>query len=179
MAEAYYVDPNGLDSNSGSKDQPFKTISCARDHVRESGGLGKEPVTVYLREGTYYLDDTLVFTADDSGTPDAPVTYAAYEKEKVVVSGGSRLELEWEPHREGIFQAKTPEGLVVDELFVNGERRHMARYPNFDPKVLPYNGYAADAFAPDRAARCADPTGGDIPVVHVYHSGVDHYRTTG
>ena len=34
--------------------------------------------------------------------------------------------------------------------FVNGQRQLMARYPNYDSKVRPYGGYAADAFSRER-----------------------------
>ncbi len=149
----YYVSPNGSDSNPGSIDKPFQTVAHARDTIRRGGSLKKQPITVYLREGTYYLNDPLVFSAEDSGTPNAPVTYSAYKGEKVIISGGSKLALTWKPYRDGILQAETPAGLEIDQLFVNGKRQHMARYPNYDPNASPYNGAAADAFSPERAAR--------------------------
>jgi hypothetical protein len=87
--------------------------------------------------------------------------------------------LDWEPYRDGIFQAKTAAGFEIDQLFVNGQRQHMARYPNYDPKILPYNGYAADAFSPTRAARWSDPTGGYIHAMHKERWGGYHYLITG
>ena len=67
----------------------------------------------------------------------------------------------------------------MDQLFVNGKRQHMARYPNYDPDVLPLNGYAADAFSPERASRWKDPAGGYIHAMHSKHWGGYHYRITG
>ncbi len=55
----------------------------------------------------------------------------------------------------------------------------MARYPNFDPDARPYNGAAADAFSPQRAARWTDPSGGFIHAMHRAHWGGYHYRITG
>ncbi|MBT3294856.1 MAG: PDZ domain-containing protein [Verrucomicrobia bacterium] len=55
----------------------------------------------------------------------------------------------------------------------------MARYPNYDPAIKPYDGYAADAFSPDRAAGWADPAGGYIHAMHAHHWGGYHYRITG
>lgn len=147
--------------------------------ARKSADLGKRPVTVYLREGTYYLADTVRFTCADSGAPGAAVTYSAYEGETVVISGGTKLKLAWKPYRNGILRAKTPEGLEFDQLFVDGKRQHMARYPNFYPDVLPYNGFSADAFSPDRAAAWADPAGGFIHAMHRLGWGGYHYRITG
>jgi hypothetical protein len=154
-----YVSVDGRDANPGSREKPFATLGHARDAIRQIG-VKSGPVTVHVRGGTYYLPETLVFTAADSGTKDAPVTYAAEPGEEVVLSGGSRLELRWEPYKDGIFKAATPPGLTMDQLFVAGKRQPMARYPNFDAKQPIYNGYAADAFSPERAAHWADPAGG-------------------
>ncbi len=55
----------------------------------------------------------------------------------------------------------------------------MARYPNYDPNIRPLNGYAADAFSPERAARWQDPAGGYIHAMHSKHWGGYHYRITG
>ena len=179
IAAEYYVDPDGSDSNAGAIGSPFGSIAQARDVVRRQGAARREPVTVYLREGTHYLAETLVLTEADSATEEAPITYSAYQDEKVVVSGGSKLSLAWKPYREGILQARTSAGPQIDQLFVNGRRRHMARYPNYDPDAHPYNGSAADAFSPERAAGWADPAGGYIHAMHRNHWGGYHYRITG
>ena len=47
---------------------------------------------VVLRGGTYYLDSPVEFSPEDSGAEKAPVVYAARTGEKVVLSGGHRLE---------------------------------------------------------------------------------------
>ncbi|MBT3193815.1 MAG: signaling protein, partial [Verrucomicrobia bacterium] len=179
QAAEIYVAPGGSDANPGTKQQPFKSIAHAQEHVRESGLLGKQPVTVYLREGTYYLSDALVFTPRDSGTEDAPVRYISHEGEDVAISGGLKLDLEWEPYRDGILQAKAPAGVAMDQLFVNGERQHMARYPNYDPNVRVFNGYAEDAFSKERAARWKNPAGGYMHAIHRARWGGFHFLITG
>ncbi len=173
----FFVAPEGADTNPGTLDRPFATLGRAREAIRSrSDG---DAVTVFLREGIYYLDETFVLTAADSGARDAPVVYRAYHNEKPVISGGLRLDLRWEPHRDGIMKAKVPTGLKTDQLFVNGERQPMARYPNFDPDQRIFNGYAADAFGPERAARWADPRGGFIHAMHRHMWGDYHYIITG
>lgn len=179
MDEDYYVAPCGSDSNPGSIDRPFKTIARAQAKVHESAGRGKRPITIHLQGGVYYLKDTVVFSAKDSGAPDAVVTYSAYKGEKVVISGGSKLKPDWRPYRDGILQAEMPAGLEFDQLFVGGKRQHMARYPTFDPNKQPYNGFAGDAFSPERAARWADPAGGYIHAMHKSHWGGYHYLIIG
>ncbi len=177
-----HVSPAGNDTAAGTKDAPFLTLAQARDHVRKSPALGKEPINVNLASGTYHLPETLRFSAADSGTADAPVTYqgiASEDGSNVILSGARPLELSWKPYKNGIFQASTPAGLSIDQLFINGQGQHMARYPNYDPKITVYNGFAADAFSPERAAKWADPAGGYIHAIHTHHWGGYHYRITG
>ena len=95
MTQTYYVDPCGSDANPGSKKMPFKTLAHAQSIVRRHPNLGRSPLRVYLREGTHYLEQTLVFRPEDSGTRDAPVAYAAHPGECAVVSGGAALTLHW------------------------------------------------------------------------------------
>ncbi len=125
-------------------------------------------MTVTIRGGPYELDEPLVFTREDSGTADRPVVWQAAPGEAVVISGGRTMSLDWQPHRGEVFRAQLPEGVAVDQLFLNGERQHLARYPNYDPAVSIYNGYAADAISPERVARWADPT---TAIVHAMHPG--------
>ncbi len=181
VAEAadYFVATDGSDANPGTLEYPFQSIEHAQAQVRKDSARGKQPITVYLRAGTFYLKHPLVFTHEDSGSPDAPVTYAAYKSEKVVVSGGCALELSWRPFRNGILQADTPPGLEFDQLFASGERQHIARYPNYDLQKSPYHGFSADAFSPQRAAHWADPAGGFIHAMHQNHWGGYHYLITG
>lgn len=179
MAEDYYIAPDGRDSNPGTAERPFQSITRAQAEVRRNTALGNRPVTVYLKGGTYYLDAPIRFTDEDSGTSEAPVTYKAVESEEVIISGGVKLSLTWEPYKNGIFQAEVPEDMVIDQLFMNGIRQPMARYPNLDPTVRVYNGFSADAFSPERAAGWADPAGGYIHAMHRHRWGGYHYVITG
>jgi hypothetical protein len=177
-AVEFYVSPAGNDANPGTKQAPFANIAKARDVVRARAAK-TEPVNIYLGGGTYYLPDTLVFEAADSGTKDAPITYAAVPGEEPILSGGTKLQLEWTAYRDGIMQAKVPADLTADQLFVNGQRQQMARYPNFDPNVTYFNGFAADAISPERVARWADPAGGFIKAMHRSEWGDYTYLITG
>lgn len=174
-----YVSPAGSDQNPGTLERPLQTVAAAQKAARARAG--KEPVTVTFAEGTYYLPETVVFTAADSGTAQAPVVYRAAQEGRAVISGGLKLALRWEAFRDGVFKAATPAGLALDQLFINGRRQRMARYPNYDATktTAAYQGYAADAFAPARAARWSDPIGGYIHAMHVARWGGYHYRITG
>jgi hypothetical protein len=174
-----HVSPEGSDSAAGSSASPLRTLEEAQSRAREFAG--KLPVTVLCGDGIYYLEETLELTKEDSGTAEAPVVYRAQNEGQAVLSGGLLLKLQWEPYRDGIQMARTPEGLDLDQLFVNGERQHMARYPNYDPakKDVPYRGSAADAFTPERAKTWSDPAGGYIHAMHEDRWGGYHYRITG
>jgi hypothetical protein len=187
MAAEFFVSPDGDDAAPGTRVAPFATLARAQQAARPLNG--KEPVEVIVRGGTYYLPSTLVFTSVDSGTANAPVIYRAAPGEEAILSGGQKLVLQWSPAGNGIWTAKIPfaetdstRGATnepFDQFFVNGQRMPMARYPNEDPTVRPYDGYAADAFSPGRAAGWANPAGGYIHAMHRHHWGGYHYRITG
>jgi Right handed beta helix region len=170
LASELHVATGGSDDNPGTQARPLATLAGARKAARAA----TRPVKIWVHGGTYYLPEPLVLTAEDRG-----VTWQALPEESVVISGGAKLDLRWESYRDGIMQARTPGGLDIDQLFVDGRRQRMARYPNFDANVRPYGGFAADAFGRERAARWADPTGGYIHAMHRAQWGGYHYRITG
>ena len=174
-----HVVPNGKDTNPGTEGAPLATLAAARDAARKV--TGKEAVTVHVGDGIYYLRETLVFTPADSGSAEFPVVYRAVNEGRAVLSGGSELKLDWKPFRNGIFQAPTPQGLKIDQLFINSKAQRMARYPNFDAakKTAAYQGYSADAFSKERAVKWADPVGGYIHAMHTSRWGGYHYLITG
>jgi hypothetical protein len=173
-----YVAPNGNDADPGTLEKPFASLQRAQQAARKVAG--REAVAVMIRAGSYYLPETLVFTAVDSGSKAAPVVYQAYQNEQPVISGGIQMRnLKWEPYKDGIMRAHLPAGFTTDQLFVNGESQPLARYPNMDPKARFFHGTAADAFSPERAARWKDPSGGFIHALHVQEWGGMHYRITG
>ncbi len=176
-AAEIHVSPVGNDTDSGTAARPLSTIAAAQRLARSMAG--REPVTVRLHEGTYYLPDTLRFTPEDSGTAKAPVVYAAAPGERPVISGGVRLKLGWTLLGGGVYQSKTQAGLVLDQLFVNGQRQQMARYPDYDPNARQFNGSAADAIATERVVRWSEPAGGYIHAMHEALWGDMHWRILG
>jgi len=179
LALDLHVALHGNDTNPGTETKPLATLAAARDAARKA--VGKEPVTVHVGDGVYHLAETMVFTPEDSGSAEFPVIYRSVNEGRAVLSGGSELNLAWKPYRDGIFQAATPQGLEIDQLFINGKVQRMARYPNYDAakKTDAYQGYAADAFSKERAAKWGDPTGGFIHAMHSSRWGSYHYRITG
>jgi hypothetical protein len=97
-----YVATNGNDSwsgkipapNAAGTDGPFATLERARDEIRElkkGDGLPEGCVEVRVRGGTYSMDGPLELSSEDSGTADAPISYAALEGEEVRLVGGKAI----------------------------------------------------------------------------------------
>ena len=132
----FYVAVAGSDANRGTEDMPFATLARARDAARKLRQESPGPITVLVREGTYYQDEPLVFGAADSGAVEAPMTFAAEAGELVTISGGQPLVCEWQPYERGIVRCELPAvargELDFTQLFVNGKRQIRARYPNYD-----------------------------------------------
>ena len=174
-----YVSNEGNDRNDGSKDKPVATLQKAQVLVREKAG--QEVVNIYIEDGIYYLPNTLVFKPNDSGAEGKEITYQAINEGQAIISGGSLLYLNWQPYKDGIYQAETPEGLNIDQVFINGKNQCMARYPNYDAskKTAAYQGFASDAFSKERVTGWADPAGGYIHAMHRSRWGGYHYIITG
>ena len=174
-----YVSKKGSDKNKGTKKKPLATLEKAKELAQAKAG--KESVTIYVGDGIYYLANTLEFKAEDSGKEGKPVIYKAQNEGKAMISGGSVLDVSWKEYKNGIFQAKTPAGVKIDQLFVDGENQRMARYPNYDPEKTtePYNGYAADAISKERAANWKNPKGAYLHAMHRSQWGGYHYLITG
>ena len=103
----------------------------------------------------------------------------SYPGEKVVISGGQKLDLDWKPYKKGIMCAKIEGQVQMDMLLVNGEIRHMARYPNYDEQAIRFNGTSAEATAPSRVKQWKHPETGYLHAMHRSDWGDFHYRITG
>lgn len=79
------VSPDGNDSNDGSLERPLKTLGAAKEKAKTVEAEGN--ITVWFREGTYQIADTVEFTADDR----AGTLYRSYPDEKVCFSGAKEI----------------------------------------------------------------------------------------
>ena len=84
-----YVSPLGKDDNPGTKEKPFNTMKRAQEEVRKL--KDKKSVTVYLRGGSYFLSQPVIFTNEDSGAENSPVVYRSYEGEEARIIGGVQI----------------------------------------------------------------------------------------
>jgi len=118
VAGAFYVAPNGSDSNPGTKEQPWATIQHAADTLTAGQ-------TVYIRGGTYPISTRIV--TKNSGTADKWITFAAYPGEQPVIEAKDmELGNEQYPHDLGAFwisnnvQYVRVEGLTVQNSPASG-----------------------------------------------------------
>lgn len=123
--------PTGSDSNPGTLDQPFATVSKARDTVRTVNGAMTGDIVVYLRGGTYELTSTLAFAAADRGTNGNKIIYRAYGSEKPVVSGGKRITGWTQVSGQKYYSANVPTGsgfaAYFRQIWVDGRRARQAQ----------------------------------------------------
>lgn len=131
-----YVAPSGKDTNPGTMAQPFASLAAARDHVRllRNSREISGPVEIFISGGTYYLEQPVVFTHEDSGTEDAPLIIRAHADDIPVFSGATRL-APFEKASGNLWKTRIPEiqqyGGSVQQLFVNGKRAVRARTPDY------------------------------------------------
>ncbi len=170
--QTYFISSCGNDSADGSLDSPLLHIHEAIERGENSDD---QEIHVYIREGKYYLGTSLVIDADK--WKNKRLTLSAYNNEPVVLSGARKLSLNWVKQKNGIWKSKTEAG-KGDQLFVDGEKRILARYPDFEEGAI-FNGTAADAIAPARVKRWKSPEGGFIHALHARDWGDMHYVITG
>lgn len=139
--ERFYVARDGDDRWSGRlakpneerTDGPFATLERAREVVRERKGAGlTAPVEVLVGDGTWTLAEPLVFTPEDSGTAECPITWRAADGAAPVLSGGREL-AGFQRGDDGVWSAPVPDGLRFRLLRVGERWAIRARHPNFDP----------------------------------------------
>jgi hypothetical protein len=149
MAErsvVFHVALNGNDAWSGTMgrprrgetDGPFATVAGAQRAIRDlkaKPGEPSGPIEVIIHDGIHFLSEPVVFTAEDSGTAEAPVIYRADRPGRAIISGGIPLEGWRKAVQSGkaAWEVKVPpaeEGEpAIRQLFVNDRRCSRTRLP--------------------------------------------------
>ena len=121
----YYVSTDaGLDTNAGTLNQPFKTISKA-------ASLAKAGDTVLVRAGIYRES----ITPTSSGSSGAPITFAPYNNEVVTISGADLINNgSWTAVGNGLYSTAwlgryLSANNQSDQVFVDGAMINLARWP--------------------------------------------------
>jgi len=172
---AIFVSPSGSDRADGSLRHPLATVEKAILKARSVKG----EATIYLRRGDYRITKTIVLTPDD-GNDKKSLTIRPFGDETVTIKGSRELTgLHWTPCGNGIMKSAIYSRPVMDMLLVNGEIRCAARFPNFDPDAVRFNGTSAEATSPERIRSWKNPAGGYLHAMHSSDWGDFHYRITG
>lgn len=172
-----HVATGGDDRNSGTAEAPVASLHKAWEIARSYAS--SRTINIYCHEGTHRLQSPLVI--DASGSEKHPVNISAFPGEKAVVTSLQPIRCKWAHYRDGIFSTPVDTSSVshFDGLFVDGVTMHMARYPDYDPDVAIFNGFAADAIDSARTARWADPRGAYLHVMHGSEWGGYQYIVNG
>ena len=111
-----------------STDGPISSPHSALSEVRRMRAAGliasNATATVSFAPGVYRLESTLSL-----GAADSHVSFEGSPKGRVVFSGGRRIG-PFAAGPGGVWRAKVPDGLVFEQLYVNGRRAQIAREPN-------------------------------------------------
>ena len=120
LSRNWFVATTGVDSNQGTLAAPLGTI-------QQAANLARPGDTVLIRGGTYH--ETV--TPPRSGIPGAPITFAAYHNEPVVISGADPIG-PWSTYQNAIYQAAGSWDLGdgYNQVFVDGQMLNEARWPN-------------------------------------------------
>lgn len=124
-----HVSPEGDDAANGSLNDPIKSLQHASKLAREKAG--QVPVSVILSGGTYFMEKDLKLGPEDGGSAEAPVRWMGMPGEKVIISGGIRVE-GWKQENDGSWSTELPENYkgTFRSLYVNGKRAIRARHPD-------------------------------------------------
>ena len=176
-----HVATHGNDANSGTMAAPFATLERARDEIRRT--KPRRGAVIEVHAGDYLLSATFELTAEDAAPAGAPVEYRAYNGGSVRLLGGVEI-TGFKPFRDRILQADVSalglhriEPVTFSrfsgkapgfELFFNGARMPLARWPNKIPGHPRWGEWAYIAkttektrkyfhFASDRPTRWSRP----------------------
>lgn len=103
------VAPDGNDSHDGTPENPLRTLEGAKEKLK-SMNTDTETVTVWFREGTYSISETVEFNETDRQN----VLYRSYPDEKVEFSGAEEI-FDWKETTINGVKA------FVSEVEINGE----------------------------------------------------------
>ncbi|WP_298370129.1 T9SS type A sorting domain-containing protein [uncultured Lutibacter sp.] len=159
-----YVAKDGDDSNPGTEELPYLTISKAAS-IAVAGDV------VFIKEGTY--EETL--KPSNSGTAGSPIIFQSYPGDKVIISAMEALS-GWTQDSGSIYKTTIPfNGLGQQNFVMNGETAlDLARWPNktvgdspFDLNTLRNTGGSdgsviSNAYLTESSIPSHDWTGGAV-----------------
>lgn len=123
-----YVDSeNGDDNGNGTSTEPLKTIEAARDLASNYAKDMKNDISILMR-GKFRLDDTLVFTAENSGANGFDFVYTSWGAEKPVITMSDEFaDFKLHDESKNIWKVYVGEGKHSRQAYFNDVRGVRAR----------------------------------------------------
>ncbi len=119
-----YVSVNGNDLSDGSKNAPFRSIEKAKEYVSTISDDMTGDIVVHVENGTYYLEDTVVFRNEDSGKNGHTIIYKG--ENMPLISGGVRVGAFEATEYKGIYRAPVEGVTMMREMYINGVKAYVA-----------------------------------------------------
>ncbi|MBE7067568.1 MAG: right-handed parallel beta-helix repeat-containing protein [Ruminococcaceae bacterium] len=119
-----YVSLNGSDNAQGTKEAPFQTIAKAQEYVRTISNEMQGDIIVNVEKGTYFIDNPLHFTTEDSGKNGYRIIYKG--EGMPVISGGVKVGVFEKSEHEGIWKAPVEGVTMMREMYVNDKKAYVA-----------------------------------------------------
>ncbi|MBQ4155615.1 MAG: DUF1565 domain-containing protein [Clostridia bacterium] len=164
----FYVSKTGNDSNNGSKEAPFLTISKAASVLKPGD-------TCIIDSGVYR--ETVI--PANEGEKGAPISFMAKPGAEVTVSGTEKVTAAWTLYKDGIYKANQHIWRRTEnQLFVDGKMAQIARFPNKNSDNFIATGdtlsanSASDSYAYDENLSYAD---GYFDGAKIFVEGTSHY----
>ena len=145
-----YVDPGGQGPGSGTKADPYPSLTAARDALRSRLASMDTDAHIVLEDGTYPLSVPLQLTAEDSGRNGHHVVYEAAPGAHPIISGGYQVGgWQRQPGSSTLWSAPVPASLRTRQLYVNGARAQLAQGALPVTLTRTATGYTASSTAID------------------------------
>ncbi len=153
QAKDIYVSKLGKDSNPGTFERPYLTVSKAASIARAGD-------VVYIREGVY--EETI--EPANSGTNGNPIVFKGYQKERVIVTAMQALN-GWTSDGDGRWKTTLDWDLGQRNFVMKGTKvLDLARWPNnIDGNRFTLNSLRNDGGSQDEVSRDAFLTDREIP----------------
>jgi hypothetical protein len=168
-----FVSPTGNNSNAASKEMPVQTIAKALEMVEAKRHKSGQAITIHLLAGDYHLSEALHITDKMNN-----VSIVGVGADQVIIKGSQKLIGKWTPYNKNIWVTDINIDADFNQLFINGEKQILARYPNYDQNGGYWQGHSEDATSKERIASWKNPTGGFIHAMHRGQWGGFHYEIT-
>ncbi|MCK0190908.1 PDZ domain-containing protein [Arenibacter sp. F20364] len=134
----------------------------------------KNTLTLHIMKGEHRINTPIRITPELG-----PLSLEGEGTDKSVIKGSKVLNPKWEKYNDHIWVAQLQKEDNFDQLFIDGNKQILARYPNYDENGGHWQGHAADAIALERVETWSNPKGAIVHAMHSGEWGGFHYFATG